>query len=405
MKVSKVVIICLGILVVGVGATVLIFLTEPTAQYEGATRETAMLVDVVQVKRGNFRPTIVATGTVQPAEDITLSPLVNGQVIQRSGDFTPGGYVLKGQMLLQIDPADYRNILELRKSELLQTEADLNVEMGRQEVAEQDFQLIGDSLPVANRSLVLREPQLDAVKATVNAARAAVEQAKLNLDRTTVRAPFDAHILSRNVTVGSQVAPGDNLGRLVGTDHYWVTATVPVSKLQWLSFPDADHELGSKVRITNNTAWPAGSYREGYLYKQVGALDDQTRLAQVLVLVPDPLVHASESANLPKLMIGSFVETQITAKEIADVIRLSRDYVRSNNTVWVMEDQKLAVKSPYIAFSDAEYVYVSEGLNHLDLVVTTNLSTVVDGAGLRRAGTTENESNNPAVVQTPETNQ
>jgi multidrug efflux pump subunit AcrA (membrane-fusion protein) len=280
-------------------------------------------------------------------------------------------------------------------------EADLNVEMGRQEVAEQDLQLIGDSLPPANRSLVLREPQLDAVKATVSAARAAVNQAQLDLDRTTVRAPFDAHILSRNATVGSQVSPGDNLGRLVGTDHYWVTATVPVSKLQWLSFPETEDELGSRVKITNNTAWPAGSYREGYLYKQVGALDIQTRLAQVLVLVPDPLAHATDSADLPKLMIGSFVETRIMAREIPDVIRLSRDYLRSNNTVWVMEDQKLAVKTPQIAFTDAEYVYISEGLDHLDRVVTTNLSTVVEGAGLR-VDTTAGGPGSTSTVQTPE---
>lgn len=383
MKSTKILIICLCILLVGTGATVLIFLTEPTAKREGATRETAMLVEVIKAERGDFRPTIVTTGTVQPSEDITLSPLVNGQIIQRSPAFTPGGFVTRNQMLLQIDPADYRNTLELRRSELLQTEADLNVEMGRQELAEQDYQLIGDSLPPANKSLVLREPQLDAVKATINAARAAVNQAQLNLDRTTIRAPFDAHILTRNVTVGSQVAPGDNLGRLVGTDHYWVTATVPVSQLQWLSFPDSDHQVGSPVKIVNNTAWPVDSYRDGYLYKQVGALDDQTRLAQVLVLVPDPLVHNYDTANLPKLMIGAFVEAHISAEEIPDVIRLPRDYVRSNNTVWVMENEKLTVRNARVVFSDTQYAYISEGISDQDLVVTTNLSTVVEGAGLR----------------------
>ena len=402
MKSTKILIICLCILLVGTGATVLIFLTEPTAKYEGATRETAMLVEVIQVEKGNFYPTVVTTGTVQPAEDITLSPMVSGQIIDRSPAFTPGGFVVKGQMLLQIDPSDYRNTLELRKSELLQREADLNVEMGRQEVAEQDYQLIGDSLPPANKSLVLREPQLDAVKATVNAARAAVNQAQLDLDRTTVRAPFDAHILSRNATVGSQVSPGDDLGRLVGTDHYWVTATVPVSKLQWLSFPDSDEERGSQVKITNNTAWPDGDHREGYLYKQVGALDSQTRLAQVLVLVPDPLAHTPENADIPRLMIGSFVETRIMAREIPDVIRLSRDYLRTNNTVWVMEDKKLAVKNAQIVFSDAEYVYISEGLNHQDSVVTTNLSTVVEGAGLRVENNAGQPGGSTGAVQMPE---
>jgi RND family efflux transporter MFP subunit len=372
----------LCILLVGTGATALIFLTEPTAVYEGATKKSAMLVEVIEVNKGSYRPTLLTTGTVQPAEDITLGPLVGGQIIQRSPAFTPGGFVSRNRMLLQIDPSDYRNTLELRKSELLQTESDLSVEMGRQELAEQDLELIGDSLLPANKSLVLRKPQLDAVKATINAAQAAVNQAQLNLNRTTIRAPFDAHVLSRNASVGSQVAPGDNLGRLVGTDHYWVTATVPVSKLQWLSFPDSDEEAGSPVKI-RNTGWPENSYREGHLYKQVGALDNQTRLAQVLVLVPDPLVHNQDTTGLPKLMIGSFVETYITAEEITDVVRLHRDYLRSNNTVWVMEDEKLVVKTARVVFSDAQYAYISEGLNDQDMVVTTNLSTVVEGAGLR----------------------
>lgn len=385
MNKTRILIICLIILMFGTGATVLIFLTEPTAKREGATKETAMLVEVVKVEKGNFRPTIVTTGTVQPVEDVTLSPMVGGQIIRRSPAFTPGGFVTKDQMLLQIDPSDYKNTLELRKSELLQREADLNVEMGRQEVAEQDYQLIGDSLSLANRSLVLRKPQLDAVKATVSGARASVDQAQLNLDRTTIRAPFNAHILSQNATIGSQVSPGDNLGRLVGIDHYWVTATVPVAKLQWLRFPDSEQEVGSPVKIMHNSAWPEDSYREGYLYKQVGALDNQTRLAQVLVMVPDPLVHKNDTADLPILMIGSFVETHITAMEIPNVIRLHRDYVRSNSTVWVMQDEKLAVKNAKIVFSDAEYAYISDGLGDQDLVVTTNLSTVVEGAGLRVA--------------------
>lgn len=103
----------------------------------------------------------------------------------------------------------------------MQAKTNLNMEMGRQEVAEQDLELAGvDSLSPNQRSLVLRKPQLDAIKAEVKAAEAAVAQAELNLSRSTIRAPFDAHILSQNVTVGSQVSPGNELGRLVGSEQY-----------------------------------------------------------------------------------------------------------------------------------------------------------------------------------------
>lgn len=385
----------MAILLGGLAITVLIFSTEPEAKTEGASIETAMLVDVIAVQQNTYEPTIVATGTVQPVEDVTLSPLVSGQVIRRDPSFTPGGFVKKNQVLLQIDPSDYRNTLELRKSQLMQSQSTLETEMGRQQIAEKDLQLItNDSLFGANplseeeRQLVLRKPQLNAVKATIGGSKAAVDQARLDLSRTTIRAPFDAHILSQNVTEGSQVAPGDNLGRIVGTDFYWVMATVPVSKLQWLSFPKGNSEKGSPVRIKNSTAWSSDAYREGYLDKQIGALDNQTRLARVLVKVADPLANKSNIKEKPALMIGTFVEVEIQANPVAEVIRLSRDYVRSNETVWVMKEGKLEIREVDIVLNDDEYAYIRKGLADGEKVVITDLSTVSNGIGLRTASQT-----------------
>lgn len=381
--------------------TTLIFSTEPEAQQEGATIETAILVDVVTAEKGTFAPTIVATGTVQPVEDVVLSPLVPGQIIRRDPAFTPGGFVKKGEVLLQIDPADYQNTLELRKSELLQSETTLATEMGRQQIAEQDLQLINnDSLfgdnPLSDNEtqLVLRKPQLNAVKATIEAARASVNQAELNLERTTIRAPFDAHILSQNVTVGSQVAQGDNLGRIVGTDSYWVTATVPVSRLQWLKFPESNSEKGSLVHIENPSAWTTGASRTGYLDRQIGALDAQTRLARVLVRVEDPLATSKALEGAPKLMIGTFVEVNIEADSIPNVVRMDRNLVRSNQTAWVMKDELLEIRELDIILTDNEYVYVQSGLEEGDKIVTTNLSTVTNGIELRTRSTGTSEEEN-----------
>lgn len=385
----------MAILIAGLAITILIFSTEPEAKTEGASIETAMLVDVISAQQGTYEPIIVATGTVQPVEDVTLSPLVSGQVIRRDAAFTPGGFVKKNQVLLQIDPSDYRNTLELRKSELLQSQSTLDTEMGRQKIAEQDLNLIADDslfgtnpLSEEERQLVLRKPQLNAVKATIGGAKASVDQAKLNLSRTTIRAPFDAHILSQNVTKGSQVSQGDNLGRIVGTDYYWVMATVPVSKLQWLSFPKSDSEKGSPVRITNSTAWSTDAYREGYLDKQIGALDNQTRLARVLVKVADPLANKTSHEKMPSLMIGTFVEVNIQANPVADVVRLSRDYIRSNETVWVMKDGKLEIRKVDIVLNDDVYAYIRKGLVDGEKVVITDLSTVSNGIGLRTESTT-----------------
>lgn len=400
-KKKKTLLICGAILLVAGGITAFIFLTEPSASQSGATKQTAMLVETVGVQRSTFQPTIVATGTVQPSKDIILSPRVSGEIIRLPEAFTPGGFVKKGEVLLQIDPADYRNTLQLRKSDLRQAVADLEIEQGRQDVARQDYELVDNMVSLENTDLVLREPQLNSVKARLEAAQAAVNQAQLNLQRTTIRAPFDAQVLSRNANLGSQVAPGSTLGRLVGREEYWVVVTLPVSKIPYISLPKAG-QPGSEVRIVDRKAWKKGVYRTGYVYQLVGALEDQTRLARLLVSVPDPLSYENDS--LPPLIINSFVEVSIQADSLADVVQLNRDYLREGETVWVMEKDTLSIREVDVAFTDAQYAYVAEGLQDNEQVVTTNLSTVTEGAKLR-TGESDSTSGQGASSASDATNQ
>lgn len=384
MSKRRTLVISILIVLVAAGITTVIFLTEPEAKREGATRETAMLVEVDTVRQGSYRPLITATGTVEAEQDILLSPRVSGEVIRLSPAFVPGGYVKQGEVLLQIDPSDYEIALATRQTELHQAEAELEMEMGRQDVARKDYQLLDETLEVEDRALVLREPQLNAAQSRVRAAEAAVEQAELDLQRTTVRAPFDAHILSRSANLGSLVSPGDDLGRLVGLDHYWVVTTVPLSRLRWLKFPE-NGEKGSEVIIRNRTAWQPGEHRVGHLARLVGALEEQTRLARIIVEVEDPLNFLQLAQDRPTLMIGAFVEVEMPAEKINEAIRLNRDYLRKGNTVWVMAGDSLQIRDPEILLTDAEHAYITGGLEEGDLIVKTNLTTVVEGARLRTA--------------------
>ncbi|MDN3690140.1 efflux RND transporter periplasmic adaptor subunit [Cyclobacterium jeungdonense] len=380
---TKTVWISLGLLAASILIAMIFFWTAPEAEMVGASKTTAMLVDVVQAERGDFSPTVVATGIVQPATDISLSNQVGGEVTRIASQFLPGAYVNKGELLLQINPADFENTLLLRKSDLALAKSDYEVELGRQDVAQKDYELIGDELSSENRNLVLRKPQLEAAKANVAAAEAAVNQASLNLERASIRAPFDAHILSRNVNLGSQIAPGSDLGRLVGIDEYWVMANVPLSKVNWLDIEENTEGSGAPVKIVHPAAWEPGQFREGRVSRLVGALDNQTRLARVIISVEDPLMRQEPDPDKPPLIIGTFVEVQIEARELEDVTRLERQYIRPGNTVWVMEDGELAIREVNILFEDQDFAYINEGLEDNAQVVATDLATVVDGSPLR----------------------
>ncbi len=160
--------ITLLIILAGIALIWLIFKTEPTATRKDAARETAMLVDVQAVSRGQYTPTVEVMGQVMPARDVTLSTRVGGRVIQQTEQFTPGRHVEKGDELLRIEPADYQAALEQRRSELEQALADLEMEQGQQAVARQEFELLGEEIPMENEGLILRKPQLRQAQASVS---------------------------------------------------------------------------------------------------------------------------------------------------------------------------------------------------------------------------------------------
>jgi RND family efflux transporter MFP subunit len=378
----KTLFVSLLIVLAGAALIWLIFETEPTATRKDAARETAMLVDIHAVSRGDFRPVVEAMGQVMPAREITLGSRVSGEVVHQADLFSPGRQVIKGAELLRIDPADYEAALLQRRSELQQAQADFEIEQGQQRVARQEFELLGEDMEAVNDALILRKPQLDQAKARVAGAEAAVKQAELNLARTRIRAPFPAQVLSREVTLGSQVSSGQALGRLVDTGEYWIEATVPLSKLRWLSFDVNSDSPAAPVQLHHDTVWPKGQTREGKLAQLVGELDDNARMARVLITVDDPLA-LDQHADKPPMILGAFVRAEIEGKPLDDVVRIERNLVRRNNTVWIMEDRKLAIRDVEIAFTDQDYAYIRSGLEDGDQVITNELSSVVSGARLR----------------------
>jgi len=372
---------CLIILLIAGGIVWWIQNSEPTAQRETATKRTPMLVETVKVQVGDYSPQLQGLGRVAAAEEVMLRPRVGGEVIEISKNLEPGAMVKKGEVLARLDPADYQNALAMRQSELHQAEADLAMEEGQQAVARKEYDLLQEELNPQQRALVLREPQMQTAKARVESALAAVEQAQLDLDRTTLRAPFDAQVLERMINVGSQIDQGDAVAHLVGTQEYWVEATVPLTQLQWI-------ELGSnpsEAVIRKRGVWTDGQQRVGTVVRVIGTLDEQTRLARVLISVNNPI--GNEEAVL--LILDSIVEVTIAGREMEGVVRLDRDYLRENDTVWVMQDSKLSIRKVDVLFRDAEYAYIASGLEQGDAVVRTNLSRVREGAELRTEGAAE----------------
>ena len=374
--------ICTAIFLVGLLLTQVIFSTEPEAKREAATKRTAMLVEVVTAERGDFQPQIIAMGAVVPAERVLLRAQVGGQITHRAEGFSPGGFIKKGDALLTIDPADYGHQLQQREGELAQAQASLAIEAGEQAAARRDYERLNRELSGMQQELILRKPQMRSARAKVTGAEAVLAQARLDLERTQVRAPFDAQVVSRNVELGSNVDTNDTLAELVGLNSYWVEASLPLAKLPWLQLPNTEHE-GSKVSLRHRTAWPAGASRIGHLKSVIGSLEGATRMARAIIEVQDPLARQKQNTGAAQLFAGSYVECVIAARPLVDVVKLARRYVRKNNTAWLMENNKLVIRELDIVFEDNSFAYVQSGILAGDKIVITDLSRVRNGAELR----------------------
>ena len=204
------------------------------------------------------------------------------------------------------------------------------------------------------------------------------------MERCIVKAPFNAVIQEKLVDVGAQVTASSSLLTIMGTDEYWVQAKIPVDELQWITIPDGDREKGSVVKIFDKAAWGPDIWREGRVLRLLGELEQQGRLAQVLVSVKDPLSLNSDSSNLPPILVGSYVRIEIDGKTLEDVFSVKRDYLHDGENIWLMNnDDQMEVRSVEVLFRDKDIVYLSNGIQDGDRIVTTDISAPVDGILLR----------------------
>lgn len=356
--------------------------TRPEAERRKPERQ-ARLVMVMTVNKEEGTALLHGMGTVAPSRQVALCPEITGVITSIDPAVIPGGFVKAGQVLYQVDCRDYQTIVKQRESELAKAQLEFKVETGNQTVARQEYELLSALIQEEDTELVLRKPQLQNAQQALQAAEAALQKARLDVDRCSVRAPFNAIIKSRYADLGARVSPSAPLVELTGTDEYWIEVKVFTNQLSWIEIPSDLSQKGSPVRVFDSAAWPDATYREGNVIRLLGQLEEEGRLARVLVAVPDPL-HLQRNDSLPPLLIGSFVRAEIVGRPMSDVIVLPRSCIRDGDSVWVMnEKDQLEIRPITVVYSNKETVFVARGLEEGERIVTTMISAPVDGMPLR----------------------
>lgn len=346
------------------------------------------LVKVEPVRLTSQRTTINGMGAVVAAREVDLKSRVGGDVVYVNEELVPGGVLAEGQTVLKIDPADYRLRVTQLESEVAKAEADLTLEMGNQRVARKEFELLGEEAGEEEKSLMLRIPQLKQKEAALDSSRSKLAEAELDLQRTTLKAPFESVVQAKSVELGSRVTESTPVARLIGTDSFWVQVGIPVEKLDWIVFPDRDHpDRGATARIYPRTVNGEGSYRIGRVIRLAADLEEGGRMAKVIVEVDDPLCLLPENKTKPVLFLGSYVGVEIEGTTLEQVYPLNRAYLRDNSTIWMLsDDSTLEIREVAPVFKGPSTVLLKDQVRQGEKIIVSNIGAPVAGMKLRLEG-------------------
>jgi len=382
------------ILVLAGGIAYSIVKTAPQPERHPKPRQ-PRLVETVAINVTKQILTIEAWGQVQPVHQITLRSQVNGKIIAVSPELVPGGRFQAQETILRLDPTDYALAVRQRQADLAKARTALVLEEGNQVVAKQEFHLLGETIPEQERALVLRLPQLNGMKADVDAAAAALQAAKLALARTAIKAPFDATVLRHHVDLGTYVTSASDLVTLTGTKEYWVELAVPIAHLRWIAIPRTPDESGSAVKLFQENVWGKERFRTGRVVRLLTDLELDGRMARLLVAIQDPLNLEKQNTGMPRVLLGSYLRAEIQGQELDRLAKVDRRWIHDQDTVWLMNtDNTLSIRPVTIAYRSQHDVFISEGLETGDRLIVTDIPGPTEAMPLRLIN---DRSNTPAT--------
>jgi len=335
------------------------------------------MVRVVTVATEDLTIPIQGEGTVQPLREIELVPQVGGKIVEISPSLVDGGRFSKGDLLLRIESEDYELAVTLAAARVKDAESSLVFTEEEAAAALEEWRLLEreDDPP----PLVAKLPQLAAARARLEAEKADLKKARLNLERTEIRAPFNGRVASENVGLGQYVSTGKALATIFSTDAAEIVVPLEDSTLYWFHVPGftPGNGPGSPARVTARIAGRDLTW-SGRVVRAEGKMDARTRLINVVVRVNNPYQRK------PPLAAGLFVAVEIEGRRLTEAAAIPSSALRDDQTVWVVgDDGVLSFRAVDVARITPNQAIITSGLQSGEKVVTSPLRSVTNGMKVR----------------------
>ena len=370
----------LPVVIVGAGvmltAAMIIFKEQPEST---PVAERIAAVDVMTARSADITFTIASQGTVTPRTETTIVSEVSGKVISVSDKLVAGGYFNQGEVLLGIDSADYQVAVEQARANLLTAQAQLSLEAAQAEQAGKQWDLSGRSRESAPL-LALRTPFLLEAEARVLSAESDLQRAERQLGRTTIRAPYDALVREKSADIGQYISMGSQVASIFATDFAEVRLPLSDSDLAWLALPRPGQLAGAEASPVVLHAVVAGRQQQwqGNIVRTEGVVDSSSRMHFAVARIADP--YALHKPEKSPLSAGTFVNAMLSGISVSQVFSLPHNALYNGNEVLVMDaEQRLRRRQVNVIRSDADWVYIDQGLSNNDQVIISPVQIALEG--------------------------
>ena len=340
----------------------------------------ALAVKTEIVKQVNVTLEVESQGTVRPRTRTSLISEVTGTVLEVSDSFIVGGRFNAGDVLLRLDPSDYKVALERARALEISRRALLELEKARSTQAQKEWEMSGRPDSEAPL-LALRKPYLAEAEANLLQAQAEVRQAEIKLQRTKIRAPYAGIVSEKSVDVGQYVTVGSRLGETFAVD--FVEVRLPLTERDLANmeptFLQSDMS-GANVRLSGSVNG-IEAYWNATLVRSEGVINELNRSQYLVARVADPygLVNVTQTLESP-LLVGAFVRARFNGKTLNSVVRVPRGALLQGSKVAVVDDnQTLSFRTVEVLFSDENYYFVNQGLESGVALITSAVGTAVEG--------------------------
>jgi len=322
-------------------------------------------------------PVVVTTNAVVQAHDrVTLTAEVAGSVVRVSPSFEVGAYFDKGEVLVEIDPRNYETALAIAEAQL----AGANSALELAKVDEERKLWLVESNAVSRAEVDAASATREQAEAEVKLAETRVEQAKLDLERTKVVAPFDGRVQTRLVGLGQMAGTNSPLGDVFAVDFAEVRLPISANQRQYLRLPEFADDERLEVTLRDALVERDSPTWDARIVRTEGVLDQDSRDVFAIARVDDPFGRESKR---PPLRIGQPVVASIKGQVLRNVIALPRYGVRQLDQVVLVDAQEhtllpLSVKP---LWTDAAHVVVeAESIPREMLLATTPMTYTPEGS-------------------------